>query len=128
MGRLTDKRGEVICNNDNCYVLESECPICYDMACCEIRKIIQKLAEYEDLEEQGLLVKLPCKVGDVVYCFDYPRTDIVVVCEEEVEKVLIWENGISIETAWDIYRPNDFGKTVFLTKAEAEKALEEMEK
>jgi hypothetical protein len=28
---------------------------------------IQKLAEYEDAEEQGLLIKLPCKVGDTVY-------------------------------------------------------------
>lgn len=28
---------------------------------------IEKLATYEDLEEQGLLVRLPCKVGDIVY-------------------------------------------------------------
>lgn len=28
---------------------------------------IEKLATYEDLEEQGLLVRLPCKVGDTVY-------------------------------------------------------------
>ena len=26
-----------------------------------------KLAEYEDLEEQSLLLRLPCKVGDTVY-------------------------------------------------------------
>lgn len=30
-------------------------------------KILTKLAEYEDLEEQGLLLKLPCKVGDSVF-------------------------------------------------------------
>ena len=30
-------------------------------------KILTKLADYEDLEEQGLLVRLPCKVGDIVY-------------------------------------------------------------
>lgn len=28
---------------------------------------VRKLCDYEDLEEQGLLVKLPCKVGDIVY-------------------------------------------------------------
>lgn len=28
---------------------------------------IQRLAEYEDAEEQGLLVRLPCKVGDTIY-------------------------------------------------------------
>lgn len=27
----------------------------------------EKLADYEDLEEQGRLIKLPCKVGDTVY-------------------------------------------------------------
>ena len=27
----------------------------------------QKLCDYEDLEEQGLLVRLPCKVGDIIY-------------------------------------------------------------
>jgi len=30
------------------------------------KHIYQRLAEYENLEEQGLLVKLPCKVGDMV--------------------------------------------------------------
>lgn len=30
-------------------------------------KAIKKLAEYEDLEEHGLLVRLQCKVGDIVY-------------------------------------------------------------
>lgn len=30
-------------------------------------KILTKLADYEDLEEQGLIVRLPCKVGDIVY-------------------------------------------------------------
>ena len=29
--------------------------------------VLQKLADYEDLEEQGRLIKLPCKVGDTVY-------------------------------------------------------------
>ena len=33
----------------------------------DIRKVLRKLAEYEDLEEQGLLLRLPIKVGDTVY-------------------------------------------------------------
>ena len=33
----------------------------------DIRAVLKKLADYEDLEEQGLLVRLPCKVGDTVY-------------------------------------------------------------
>ena len=34
---------------------------------CVIYQAIQKLAEYENAEEQGLLLRLPCKVGDKVY-------------------------------------------------------------
>lgn len=35
---------------------------------CEIMtSICEKLGKYEDLEEQGRLVKLPCKVGDTVW-------------------------------------------------------------
>ena len=33
----------------------------------DIRAVLKKLAAYEDLEEQGLLVRLPCKVGDDIY-------------------------------------------------------------
>ena len=35
---------------------------------CEIMtSVCEKLGKYEDLEEQGLLLRLPCKVGDTVY-------------------------------------------------------------
>ena len=33
----------------------------------EYKEYFEKLAEYEELEEQGLLIRLPCKVGDTVY-------------------------------------------------------------
>lgn len=47
---------EDVCrNNDN------------DCAKCHINKALEKLAYYEDLEEQGLLLKLPCKVEDTLY-------------------------------------------------------------
>ena len=38
-----------------------------DNSIADIGDILGKLAEYEDLEEQGLLLRLPCKVGDTVY-------------------------------------------------------------
>lgn len=34
------------------------------------RMILEKLADYEDLEEQGKLLKLPCSVGDIVWYAD----------------------------------------------------------
>ena len=50
----------------------------------EIDNVYAKLKEYEDLEEQGLLIRLPCKVGDTVwevdtielYCDEYRITNI----------------------------------------------------
>lgn len=34
---------------------------------CYIQQAFKKLADYEDLEDQGLIVRLPCKIGDTVY-------------------------------------------------------------
>ena len=44
-----------------------------------IREVLDKLAEYEDLEEQGKLLKLPCVVGDTLYTFNsLPNGKIVI--------------------------------------------------
>lgn len=32
-----------------------------------VRELFKRLCEYEDLEEHGLLMKLPCKIGSTVY-------------------------------------------------------------
>lgn len=39
----------------------------------KILRLAEKLKYYEDLEEQGRLIKLPCKVGDTVCDNDYGR-------------------------------------------------------
>ena len=89
----------------------------------DIGNILEKLAEYEDLEEQGLLLRLPCKVGTTVYNTTW-WNDV-----QEKVKVdgktfyrTIHKHKISKSTfsLVDIY---DFGKTVFRTKAEAEQKL-----
>ena len=74
-------------------------------------KVIKKLADYEDAEEQGLLLKLPCKVGDTVYS----------VVEDGLQ---IFELKFSLD--FYVRRMSDFGKTVFLIKEEAEQALKQM--
>ena len=79
--------------------------------CEEIDAVYRKLKEYEDLEEQGRLVKLPCHIGDSIYS----------VVEEGLTIV-------ELKFSLDFYarRKNDFGKTVFLTKAVAEARLKEL--
>lgn len=70
MERLTEKVLGFVqlkaCRNDFCKETCAE----YDeeRSCdnCPIQKAFEKLAAYEDAEEQGLLLKLPCKVGDTV--------------------------------------------------------------
>lgn len=86
-------------------------------------KISEKLAAYEDAEEQGLLVKLPCRVGDTVYYID----DCYVYSDKVKSIDIRKENDEYIFTiAYMDYREEDFGKTVFLTQAEAEQKLKEM--
>ena len=88
--------------------------------------VIARCAEYEDLEEQGLLLRLPCKVGDTVYLVDFEEKmyDEATVMSLEIDtrdnRVLL-NSDYEIGTwAEDCY--------VFYTKAEAEQALERMAK
>ena len=72
------------------------------------RDVLRKLAEYEDLEEQGLLLKLLCKVGDTVYC---------------IMTGLSYKNPYIFKMKFDYELMKHFGKRVFLTREEAEAAL-----
>ena len=81
--------------------------------CEEIDAVYRKLKEYEDLEEQGKLVKLPCKVGSTVYHVVQGR--IV-----EVSNVDLFFLLLSVAE-------NRFNNSVFLTKSEAKQKLKEME-
>lgn len=91
---------------------------------------IDKLAHYEDLEEQGRLIELPCAVGDTVYFVD--EYGIGGVKEYEVGCIVLKGNADYSRRLWqDVYGGElgnfeDIGKTVFLTKEEAEKKLQEL--
>lgn len=74
----------------------------------------------DHLIANGVIVP-PCKVGDKVYAFSYPRTDIIVIDEETVEDL-----HLEIETDGGWYGYGDIGETVFLTKEQAEQKLKEL--
>lgn len=90
---------------------------------------LEKLKEYEDLEEQGRLIKLPCKVGDVVYV---PTRDfiselrIVHISIFENNTFLHWTLNTGIYPNLDGFLVDKIGKTVFLTEPEAEAKLKEL--
>lgn len=90
---------------------------------------IEKLAAYEDLEEQGLLVRLPCKVGDTVYKITRFCSGGIRDCGYSYECSECPEYKPFIEyIEFKIPILKDIGKNVFLTREEAEKELEEMGK
>lgn len=94
---------------------------------------IEKLATYEDLEEQGLLVRLPCKVGDTVYVptrnfVSELRITLMSVDTNDMAMYFSWLLNSGIYPNLDGFSGYELGKTVFLTREEAEKKLEEMKK
>lgn len=97
-------------------------------------KVLTKLAAYEDAEEQGRLLRLPCKVGDTVYAF-LSTNNYFIECQInkiELKPTLYGNIRYFLEQIGHrgcLYRyfEDDFGKTVFLTKEEAESKLAEME-
>ena len=99
-------------------------------------RVLQKLADYEDLEEQGLLLKLPCKVGDVVYRINIGAMKPVIPLRVVEYRFKIVGNCIREKICCSddflckqpsiIYYAEDIGNKVFLTKSEAEAKLKEL--
>lgn len=94
---------------------------------------IEKLATYEDLEEYGLLVRLPCKVGDTVYVptrnfVSELRITLMSVDTNDMAMYFSWLLNSGIYPNLDGFSGYELGKTVFLTREEAEKKLKEMKK
>lgn len=78
--------------------------------------LLERLCHLEDKIENGTLIELPCKVGDTVYKLEkYLWCDLRTTWEIEEE---IFELGM-LDYLW--------GKTIFLTKTEAEAKLRELE-
>ena len=96
----------------------------------QVSEYLRKLKDYEDLDEQGRLVKLPCKVGDTVYV---PTRDfiselrIVHISISKNNTFFHWMLNAGIYPNLDGFSVDKIGKTVFLTKAEAEAKLKELE-
>ena len=94
---------------------------------CPVGKAIEKLADYEDAEEQGLLVKLPYNNG-TLYSVNYSNKTIA---ENTIIEIAINDHSKRFSCLDDNLRERKFydymiGKTVFLTSEEAEKKLKEL--
>ena len=85
---------------------------------------VLKYRQWKDAEEQGLLLRLPCKVGDKIY-----HIEDGYIYEFNSEKIEIRkEDGEYIYCIDSMdYRKDDFGNIAFFTVEEAEQALARME-
>lgn len=134
-------------SNESLIDRESDCLSDY------ARSILTKLADYEDAEEQGLLIRVPSRnvwesSGDAVYyIYDYEIVECIncgisVDCEGNIWIALACDEDIfpyrrpipEIDTSLEDFCKNstdvkieEWGKTVFMTREEAEAALAEME-
>ena len=82
----------------------------------DFQKMAQKLAEYEDLDEKGLVLNIPCKLGDMLHWFDGFGE-----YHQSVVNCIYIEDGlddIRIETLMCTFDASELNKTVFLTKEE----------
>ena len=110
----------------------------------QVSEYLKELMKYRELEEQGRLLKLPCNVGDTVWVvtspinvFDYGEYDgdaEYEVYESFLSSVSYYTSGEQFRIYAKVtnsfiaayFRECDFGKSIFLTREEAEKKLEEV--
>ena len=124
---------------------KSNCVVRRALRC--IKKLVTEVEPYKaykDLEEQGLLLRLPCGIGADIY-FIPSETNYKLnilqgysesnrVYHQNVEKITFTPNGWYLECNKDIEYATDhifidklYEETWFLTKSEAEQKLKEME-
>lgn len=122
MRRLSNDKGECLA----CVgcIEKSNCTC----ECSAVDDCIEKLSKYEKAEQDGRLVELPCKVGDIVHFIDdidgvYERSAAVTGIEIDTEGVHIVIPDDETGSVSSYYEPEEFGETIFLT----EEALKEGE-
>jgi len=96
--------------------------------------LIEKLGAYEDLEEQGRLVILPCNRGDKIYFIKsafsmahFPiEAKVTSICGIDCDSDVMYSSITEYNKIDRRFKSSDIGKTVFLTKSEAEAKLKEL--
>lgn len=112
-----------------------------EIACCKAEKELEQLrAELTELKvlaqakAEGRLVELPCKIGDEVWFLEKQLDIANGTCSTVISEYIVTEiRGNKYNPLWYMassercthrdFHPTELGKTVFLTREEAEKAL-----
>ena len=138
--RINKEKNTIIIPNS--FISSNDCADKYG----QVAKWLEELKSYKDAEEQDLLVRLPCKVGDTVWVvtspinvFDYDKYDgdaEYEVYESFLSSVSYYASGEQFRIYAKVtnsfiaayFRECDFGKSIFFTREEAEKKLEAIKK
>lgn len=117
---------------DNIYSFKGKVEECENAYLLAAQK---KLKDYEDLEEHGRLIELPCKVGDKIFLDfagfgkdidEFTVKDFHLDCFKDGEAILFCDYESNDRTLSGQIDVMEFGKTVFLTKSKAEAKLKEL--
>lgn len=121
------------------YDAEKACCVGYEEVAELAEKVFAEYENYKNLEEQGKLLKLPCAVDSEVWYIDKYANLYIDIVRGVVDGYLWYRTcGFALNVIWD--KPimghfgykrkempfSEIGKTVFLTKDEAESALKEL--
>ena len=104
----------------------------------QVAEYLEEMMKYRELEEQGRLLKLPCKIGQKVYiprCIEECKYDFE--CPfEDIEERSRCANDEPCENAYKVYKIVEpafelkmlakIGTRIFITREEAEAKLNEM--
>ena len=100
----------------------------------QLAEWLEELKTYKEAEGQGLLVRLPCNVGDTVYRVNAGAKQPIIPMTVSEIHFLCYKNERAVRfdaigkeyMGESCYRLEDIGRIVFLTNEEAEKKLEEL--
>ncbi len=99
----------------------------------DVAELLEELKSYKEAEEQGFLVRLPCKVGDTVYRVNVGAKQPIISMTVSEIHFLCYKNERAVrfdaigkeDMGESCYRLEDIGRIVFLIREEAEKKLKE---
>lgn len=136
MERLTNRNYGEISHTGRIIPYSTHCIGCIteDCDCGIVEDMVKKLADYEDLEEQGRLVILPCDRGDKIYFIKsafsmahFPiEAKVTSICGIDCDSDVMYSSITEYNKIDRRFKSSDIGKTVFLTKSEAEAKLKEL--
>lgn len=94
------------------------CKDCYHEFVCSLNQDLARKAICAMFKDKSRIVELPCKVGDKIY-----QTDFVRIYESTINGVILSQKKVIYDTNGVAFDETAIGKSIFLTREEAEEAL-----